>query len=74
MKCTREIRWNNNKRCYTFQNFNGTPEELLAKMVEHLIKHEAKTFKPRVKPWQFWREKMGLEITNEYIKQTGEKS
>ena len=69
MDCGREIRWDNNSRGYSIQHWDGTPEELLTHMVGQLIIHDADTFKPRVKWWQLWREKLHSNVTNEYIRQ-----
>lgn len=70
MEHGRTIRWSNNMHGYSISGYEGTPEELLEEMIEHLIKYDADTFKPRVKWWQFWRERFYPEITAEYIKQT----
>lgn len=57
-------------RRYAVTGYEGSPEELLTSMVSSLIKYDKGVFEPRVKWWQFWREKFCAEITAEYIKQT----
>lgn len=70
MKHGRYITWDGGAHGYGVSDYEGTPEDLLKEMIEHLIEWNAVTFKPRVKWWQLWRERFCADITAEYIKQT----
>jgi len=64
------IAWGWGSRSCSVQGFGGTPEKLLSEMIANLIEHDADTFKPRVKWWQFWLEWQPEAIVAEYVKQT----